>query len=240
MCCGRSSMRSRSTARRWCSWTRSARWSLPGASESNPHHKLQQFVQQLGMLMTSWQATTFLIGEYFVETDANPVFTVADGLIWLRQSVQRNSMVRKIEVMKMRGQPTLPGLHTFRISAAGIKVFAPAGVGVAKPAGPACHGAGAAAVDGRAGPGRDARRRIAAGLFGARGRAFRFGQEHPGRHLPGRRRALRAKPASSPPSSSTRTGRATACSSTWWKAARSGWSTAAARTCPSTRWCCCC
>ncbi len=105
------------------------------ASESNPHHKLQQFVQQLGMLMTSWQATTFLIGEYFVETDANPVFTVADGLIWLRQSVQRNSMVRKIEVMKMRGQPTLPGLHTFRISVAGIKVFAPAGLGSGKPAG---------------------------------------------------------------------------------------------------------
>ena len=105
------------------------------ASESNPHHKLQQFVQQLGMLMTSWQATTFLIGEYFVETDANPVFTVADGLIWLRQSVQRNSMVRKIEIMKMRGQPTLPGLHTFRISNAGIKVFAPAGVGVEMPQG---------------------------------------------------------------------------------------------------------
>ena len=47
------------------------------------------------MLMTSWQATTFLIGEYFSEDDPNPVFTVADGLIWLRQSVQRNSMVRK-------------------------------------------------------------------------------------------------------------------------------------------------
>jgi len=105
------------------------------ASESNPHHKLQQFVQQLGMLMTSWQATTFLIGEYFVETDANPVFTVADGLIWVRQSVQRNSMVRKIEIMKMRGQPTLPGLHTFRISTAGIKVFAPAGMGSGQPAG---------------------------------------------------------------------------------------------------------
>ncbi|MEY4563460.1 MAG: hypothetical protein RLZZ618_2737, partial [Pseudomonadota bacterium] len=49
-----------------------------------------------------------------------------DGLIWLRQSVQRNSMVRKMEVMKMRGQPTRPGLHTFRIDRAGIKVFAPA------------------------------------------------------------------------------------------------------------------
>jgi circadian clock protein KaiC len=55
------------------------------------------------------------------------VFTVADGLIWLRQSVQRNSMVRKLEVMKMRGQPTLAGLHTFRISASGLQVFAPAG-----------------------------------------------------------------------------------------------------------------
>lgn len=89
---------------------------------------LQFFVQQLGMLMTSWQATTFLIGEYFSETDANPVFTVADGLIWLRQSVQRNSMVRKMEIMKMRGQPSLPGLHTYRIDRTGISVFAPAEV----------------------------------------------------------------------------------------------------------------
>ncbi len=86
---------------------------------------LQEFVQQLGMLMTSWQATTFLIGEYFTDNDPNPVFTVADGLIWLHQSVQRNSVVRKMEIMKMRGQPTLAGLHTFRISASGLHVFAP-------------------------------------------------------------------------------------------------------------------
>ena len=85
-----------------------------------------QFVQELGMLMTSWEATTFLIGEYFDENEANPVFTVADGLIWLRQSVQRNSMVRKLEILKMRGQATIPGLHTFRISRAGLHVFAPA------------------------------------------------------------------------------------------------------------------
>jgi circadian clock protein KaiC len=91
-------------------------------------YALQQFVQQLGMLMTSWQATTFLVGEYSsdVDADANPVFTVADGLIWLRQSVQRNSMVRKMEVMKMRGQATLAGLHTYRIGSGGIEVFAPA------------------------------------------------------------------------------------------------------------------
>lgn len=85
---------------------------------------LQQFVQQLGILMTSWQATTFLIGEYFSD-DSNPVFTVADGMIWLRQSVQRNSVVRKMEIAKLRGAATLPGLHTFRITSAGIHVFAP-------------------------------------------------------------------------------------------------------------------
>jgi circadian clock protein KaiC len=99
---------------------------LASTVEGEPPKNLQQFVQQLGMLMTSWQATTFLIGEYSSEAEVNPVFTVADGLIWLRQSVQRNSMVRKMEIMKMRGQPTLSGLHTFRISAAGIKVFGPA------------------------------------------------------------------------------------------------------------------
>ncbi len=99
---------------------------LASQTQSNPNNNLPQFVQQLGMLMTTWQATTFLIGEYFSETDSNPIFTVADGLIWLRQSVLRNSMVRKMEVMKMRGQPTLPGLHSFRIGQAGIQVFAPA------------------------------------------------------------------------------------------------------------------
>ena len=99
---------------------------LAGESGGSAHNTLQQFVQQLGMLMTTWQATTFLLGEYFNENDANPVFTVADGLIWLRQSVLRNSMVRKMEILKMRGQATLPGLHTYRIRPAGIEVFAPA------------------------------------------------------------------------------------------------------------------
>src|SRR6202165_1500123 len=95
-------------------------------SEAGPNATHQQFMQQLGMLMTSWEATTFLIGEYFDDSGANPVFTVADGLIWLRQMVQRNSVVRKLEIIKMRGQATTPGLHTFRISDAGLRVFAPA------------------------------------------------------------------------------------------------------------------
>jgi circadian clock protein KaiC len=84
---------------------------------------LQQFIQELGIVLSTWQATTFLIGEYLDEAAPHPIFTVADGLIVLDQSVYRNSMVRKIQVVKMRGQPTIPGLHTFRISERGLEVF---------------------------------------------------------------------------------------------------------------------
>jgi circadian clock protein KaiC len=76
------------------------------------------------MRLTGWQATTFLVGEFqLTETENNPIFTVADGLVWLHQSLDRNSMVRKMQVMKMRGQAPIPGLHTFRISDHGIQVF---------------------------------------------------------------------------------------------------------------------
>jgi circadian clock protein KaiC len=85
---------------------------------------LQHFVQQLGMQMTSWLATTFLIGEYLApEAEASPIFTVADGILWLSQQVQRDAMVRKIQVVKMRGQAQSLGVHTFRISDQGVEIF---------------------------------------------------------------------------------------------------------------------
>ncbi len=86
--------------------------------------ELQAFVQRLALHLTSWQATTFLIGEYTDgEIRDNPIFTVADGLFWLYQQVERNSIVRKLQVMKLRGQASVPGLHTFRITADGVQAF---------------------------------------------------------------------------------------------------------------------
>ncbi len=86
--------------------------------------ELQGFIQRLALHLTSWQATTFLIGEYVEgEIRDNPVFTVADGLFWLYQQVERNSIVRKLQVMKLRGQISVPGLHTFRITADGVQAF---------------------------------------------------------------------------------------------------------------------
>ncbi len=98
---------------------------IQGARGDSQHpHVLQSFVQQLVMQMTGWQATTFLVGEYQMEeAERNPIFTVADGIIWLNQNMMRNSMVRKLQVIKMRGQEQRPGLHTMRIGQAGIEVF---------------------------------------------------------------------------------------------------------------------
>ncbi|MEO6875251.1 MAG: ATPase domain-containing protein [Opitutaceae bacterium] len=86
--------------------------------------ELQSFTQRLAMLLTNYQATTFLLGEY-TEGDMrdNPVFTVADGLIWLSQAAERNSVVRKLQVIKLRGQASVPGLHTIRIGSAGVQAF---------------------------------------------------------------------------------------------------------------------
>ena len=85
---------------------------------------LQTFIQRLSLFLASWQATTFLIGEYAEdELRDNPIFTVADGLFWLRQTPERNSIVRKLQIIKLRGQDSVPGLHTFRITDAGVQAF---------------------------------------------------------------------------------------------------------------------
>ncbi len=86
--------------------------------------EVQAFVQQMAVYLTSWQATTFLVGEYTDrDLQDDPVFAVADGLLWLFQSIERNSVVRKLQVIKMRGQSQMPGLHSFRITEEGIRVF---------------------------------------------------------------------------------------------------------------------
>ncbi|MFI5290549.1 MAG: RAD55 family ATPase, partial [Polyangia bacterium] len=84
---------------------------------------LTDFMQRLALHLTSCEATTFLLGEYADGEHDSAVFTVADGLIWLNQAVDRNSIVRKLQVIKMRGQGQIPGLHTMRISDDGLSVF---------------------------------------------------------------------------------------------------------------------
>jgi circadian clock protein KaiC len=76
------------------------------AVAQNGGMELQGFLERLARHLTTWQATTFLVGE-FGESDAprNPVFSVADGILWLYQSIERNSGVRQLKVARVESGP---------------------------------------------------------------------------------------------------------------------------------------
>lgn len=100
--------------------------------------RAQSFIQRLASTLTSAQATTLLVGEYSEDEIAtSSLFLVADGILWLNQSIERNSIVRKLQVIKIRGQSPMAGLQTFRISQDGFEVFprmpAPTIGGIAPP-----------------------------------------------------------------------------------------------------------
>jgi circadian clock protein KaiC len=81
-------------------------------------------LQRLAMHLTTWQVTSFLVGEYEeADRTGNPIFTIADTIIWLAQAADNNSVVRKLQVVKVRGQAPMPGLHTYRITDGGLQVF---------------------------------------------------------------------------------------------------------------------
>jgi circadian clock protein KaiC len=85
---------------------------------------IQSFIHRLSEFLINWEATTFLVGEY-AEDDIrdNPIFTLVDGIFWLSQVTERNSVVRKLQLVKLRGQESVPGLHTVRITADGLQAF---------------------------------------------------------------------------------------------------------------------
>ena len=88
-----------------------------------PLGELENFVQRLALHLTTWEITSFLIGEYSEYELRDPVFTVADGILWLSQEVHRNSVVRRLQIVKARGMASMPGMHTMRITDAGVQVF---------------------------------------------------------------------------------------------------------------------
>jgi circadian clock protein KaiC len=94
-----------------------------GRSEPAEEFGIDKFIQRLAQHLTTWEVTSFLLGEYATEEQQNPVFTVADGVFWLTQAVDRNSVVRKLQVVKTRGRAHMPGLHTFKMSDAGLQIF---------------------------------------------------------------------------------------------------------------------
>ncbi len=100
---------------------RSVMWK---AATSLDEMAIMDFIQRLAQSLTGLQTTTLLIGEYDEEERrGNPLFTTADGLYWLSQRIERNSVLRKLQILKVRAQASIPGLHTVRIGDDGLQAF---------------------------------------------------------------------------------------------------------------------
>ncbi|WP_406855178.1 ATPase domain-containing protein [Alsobacter sp. KACC 23698] len=86
--------------------------------------EVQAFVHHLSQFLVNSEVTTLLVGEYVQdEIRDNPLFTMVDSILWLSQVTERNSVVRKLQILKLRGQASVPGLHTLRITDEGLQAF---------------------------------------------------------------------------------------------------------------------
>lgn len=97
---------------------------LEELSGRDADYNIRAFIHDLGVYLAGWEITTFLVGEYSQQDIMTaPEFSVADGILWMSQEVRMNSVTRKLQVVKCRGQEPIPGLHTFRITREGILLF---------------------------------------------------------------------------------------------------------------------
>lgn len=96
----------------------------PPGQDARGSMAIERFVHELGAVMAGWLATTFIIGEYdTTHARSGPLARTADGILALSQVIQDETTVRRIEVVKMRGQAQSPGPHAFRIGDDGLTVF---------------------------------------------------------------------------------------------------------------------
>jgi circadian clock protein KaiC len=85
---------------------------------------LRRMLYQMSGLLTAFETTVFLIGEYTEENGQSfPEFAIVDSIIqFLRNPVSTHDE-RFLRVLKLRGSPYLEGLHAFRIRSSGLEIF---------------------------------------------------------------------------------------------------------------------
>lgn len=84
----------------------------------------RRVLYELAGLLSAYDTTSFWVGEYSSGmTSTLPEFAVVDGVVELTRVEQGATEERRLRVLKLRGSDFRSGLHTFRISAAGLEVF---------------------------------------------------------------------------------------------------------------------
>ena len=82
------------------------------------------FVYDLAVGMSSWGATTLLVGEYTLEDlGGAPEFAIADGIVRLTNERQELAATRELEVLKLRGANYVTGRHFFDVTVDGLTFY---------------------------------------------------------------------------------------------------------------------
>ena len=81
-------------------------------------------VYDLAVNTASWQATTFLVGEY-LRSDIGelPEFAIADGILRLGMQPHELTTLRELEILKLRGTDYVTGRHFFDMGSAGLAFY---------------------------------------------------------------------------------------------------------------------
>lgn len=81
-------------------------------------------IYDLASVLSSYNCTSFLIGEYAQETMTElPEFAIADVVLQLMKYSTNVSEQRFLRVEKLRGSYSIPGMHAFAINREGIEVY---------------------------------------------------------------------------------------------------------------------
>lgn len=85
---------------------------------------MRRMISELAGLLTAYDVTTFLVGEYTDEHVARyPEFAVADGIIQFARQTLSTRDERYVRVLKLRGSGYREGVHGMRIGNAGLEIF---------------------------------------------------------------------------------------------------------------------
>jgi circadian clock protein KaiC len=85
---------------------------------------MRRLIADLAGLLSAYDTTTFLLGEYSEDEIARyPEFAVADAIIELGRRKRSGSDERYIRVSKLRGASYREGTHGFRITAGGLQFY---------------------------------------------------------------------------------------------------------------------
>ena len=91
---------------------------------SDSKEEMRRMLHRLTGMLTAFETTVFLIGEYTDEQARTmPEFAIADGIVQFMRKLESNRDERFVRVLKLRGSGYLEGFHACKITSKGLDIF---------------------------------------------------------------------------------------------------------------------